>query len=194
MVCKHCNEPLRSVTLGNSATDWIHADGRADHVPDPKPDTEYVIFTMRVELPIDTERTAVHRLVHSAAEVIMHVGENAVVSEQRKVYIRDHINPDVVIGEWAIGPDPDPTGTATYAFSEREIAMMLHALRIVQEIRASGNADPQTHKGCYHEEVNTMTLGSIENSCDHFNAAPLDDEEIDALCDRMNPLDAVVRQ
>jgi hypothetical protein len=154
----------------------------------PAPET--VIFTMRVELPLDGQRTGINRMVHACADVIMHLGDNG-LALQRKLYLRDPAG-DSTVGEWAIDPAADPAGTATYAFTAREIAQILHALRIVQEIRdaAKDMRNPVILKGCYHEEVNAMTLASVENNCEHFEAPPLDDEEIDALCDRLNPLDA----
>ena len=85
------------------------------------------------------------------------------VAETRR--LRNHLN--AVLG------DNGPFGT-------REIASILHGLRIIQELRAGNRS------GC----ANAESYGLAEAECDHFThrrgPKPLTSEEIDALCEDLN--------
>lgn len=64
-------------------------------------------------------------------------------------------------------------------FNDRELATVLHSLRILQEIRNN-----EFIGGCWdHEQHHLADL----DSCDHFTEAkPLTNDEIDILCERLN--------
>ena len=70
-------------------------------------------------------------------------------------------------------PKPaSPLAPGTYTFTGNEIATILHGLRMIQE-NANGHGD------------------CMATCCDHFDGFDeLNDAEIDALCERINPLDA----
>lgn len=67
-------------------------------------------------------------------------------------------------------------------FNDRELATVLHALRILQEIRQPD----KPAGGCLEAEEYGLDEGD-QSSCDHYDEAKaLSDEEIDALCERLN--------
>lgn len=88
---------------------------------------------------------------------------------------------------------PDP-------FTGDELATILHGLRIIQEIRKQVQLPEAGAYGCigwerrlahYGGDVNRAIVGNPPYfSCDHFvpDWNPLTDAEIDALCERINPL------
>lgn len=66
-------------------------------------------------------------------------------------------------------------------FNDRELATVLHGLRIIQELRSPVEA------GCEDAERRGETGSESLNSCDHFSDCHvLTDEEIDWLCERLN--------
>ena len=67
-------------------------------------------------------------------------------------------------------------------FTDRELATVLHALRVLQEVR--GN---EFLGGCWHHEKQRVGQGQMLTSCDHFEECkPLSNPEIDAFCERLN--------
>jgi hypothetical protein len=65
------------------------------------------------------------------------------------------------------------------AFTDRELATVLHSLRILQEIRNN-----EFIGGCWDRETHHIP---DPDSCDHFlDAHPLTNDEIDVLCERLN--------
>ncbi len=68
-------------------------------------------------------------------------------------------------------PERKATMEIEHSFDKRETATLLHALRLFQDERAYGN----------NPTCNTR------QGCDHFaDTTPLEDDEIDLLCERLN--------
>jgi hypothetical protein len=66
-------------------------------------------------------------------------------------------------------------GKPITVFNDRELATVLHALRLYQDVRMYGR-ERSPEYGC-----------SDQTGCDHFEEVPpLSVEEIDALCERLN--------
>ena len=64
-------------------------------------------------------------------------------------------------------------------FNDRELATVLHSLRVLQEIRNN-----EFIGGCWDHETHHV---ADPDSCDHFaEAQPLTNDEIDALCELLN--------
>jgi hypothetical protein len=79
-------------------------------------------------------------------------------------------------------PAPAPTANER-ALSRRELASVLHGLRLMQE-----QWEPQMH-GCTSIGLHDPLELSEPNSCDHFcdeEDSPLSPNEIDELCERLN--------
>jgi hypothetical protein len=114
------------------------------------------IFTMRLELPMTDHRSGLNRMIHACADIITHLGDTGIGTE-RKHYITDPWDGRIVTGEWSLAPDPDPTGTATYAFNQHEIATMRTALRFLAKSRV---------------DVAELTSEEMFNLCERLN--PLD--------------------
>jgi hypothetical protein len=81
------------------------------------------------------------------------------------------------------------------AFDGSETATILHALRILQEMRERPTADFHFGYGCsfaekkmIHAVINDGKQPDwTEDSCDHFDGlTPLTNEQIDELCERIN--------
>lgn len=89
-------------------------------------------------------------------------------------------------------PDPKPQ------FTGDELATILHGLSIIQDIRRRILKPERGGNDCMAFENQLTRLdGELEKvddyfSCDHFapDWKPLTDAQIDALCERINPLDA----
>lgn len=87
------------------------------------------------------------------------------------------------------GPEPAQDSAAPLPphFTDRELATVLHALRMLQEYRE--NREPGMLLGCFHEESRRVVPHEAwaTNSCDHFeDCEPLTVEEIDTLCESIN--------
>jgi hypothetical protein len=79
-------------------------------------------------------------------------------------------------------PAPAPTVNES-ALSRRELASVLHGLRLMQE-----QWEPKMH-GCTSIGLHDPLELSEPNSCDHFcdeEDSPLGNGEIDELCERLN--------
>lgn len=73
---------------------------------------------------------------------------------------------------------------APMALDERETSTVLHALRILQEIRGDGAG--MVRNGCFDAQRREISID--HSSCDHFEnlGESLNNEEIDDLCERLN--------
>ena len=84
-----------------------------------------------------------------------------------------------------------------YRFTSDELATVLHALHILQEIRDQARNGNKHDWDCLGAERKATGSGftraelDANHSCDHFGKdwKPLTDEQIDRLCERLNPID-----